>query len=58
MAISVGDTAKLIQPVVKGQVIDTRYNKDAKQLEHLLEYTGEDGDAHQRWFLDSQLEAA
>jgi len=58
MSISVGDNAKMIQPVVTGIVIDTRYNKDAKQLEHLLEFVGEDGEAHQRWFLESQLEAA
>lgn len=44
------------QPELKGVVLDTRYRKDAKQLEHLLRYT--DGEQPvERWFLDSQLEA-
>lgn len=48
---------RLIQHVVEGDVLDTRYRKDAEQLEHLLRYTDEQGDVVERWFLDSQLEA-
>lgn len=57
MSVSVGQTAKLIQPVVQGTITDTRYNKEAGQLEHQMEYTDANGESHDRWFLDSQLEA-
>lgn len=57
MSVSVGQAAKLIQPVVQGEVTDTRYNKEAGQLEHQLEYTDAAGESHTRWFLESQLEA-
>jgi len=44
------------QVVIEGVVVDTRYRKDAKQLEHLLQY--QDGEqVVERWFLDTQLEA-
>lgn len=52
-----GDEAvrmRVKQPVIHGTIIDTRYNKSEKQLEHLLLYDGTD---HvERWFLESQLE--
>lgn len=44
------------QVVIEGEVVDTRYRKDAKQLEHLLRY--QDGEQTvERWFLASQVEA-
>lgn len=49
--MEIGNQAKLKQPVVQGLIVDTRYRKDAKQLEHLVHT--ELGD---RWFLESQLE--
>lgn len=58
MSLEVGQTARLVQPVIQGEIVDTRYNKDAKQLEHLLEWTDSDDDTQQRWFLESDLEAA
>lgn len=57
MSLETGQRAKLIQPTIEGEVVDTQYNKDAKELEHLLSYVSADGEAHQRWFLVSQLEA-
>jgi len=55
---NVGDQARLVQPVVVGAVADIRYNKDAAELELLLDYQDADGTAHQRWFLATQLESA
>ena len=55
MSIEVGQEAKLVQPAIQGQVTDARYNKDAKQLEYLLQFVGIEGDQHERWFLESQL---
>ena len=56
--MKIGDTARLVQPEIKGEVIDTRFNKDASELEHLLSYTGQDGNTHERWFLQTDLEVA
>lgn len=56
--IKEGQRARLIQPVIEGEVIDTKFNKDAGELEHLLSYADASGEPHQRWFLASQLEAA
>ncbi len=54
-----GDGVRLKQPVVQGSVLDTRYNKDAECLEHLLEYKDKkSGETHQRWFLETDLEAS
>lgn len=58
MSVTIGQQARLIQPVVQGEVLDTRYNKDARQLEHLLSYTDQSGETQQRWFLESDLEVA
>ena len=56
--MNAGDTVKLVQPVVRGLIVDTRYDKQSKSLEHLVEYKDANGDGHARWFLESQLERA
>lgn len=55
--IEVGQQARLVQPVIQGEVTDTRFNKEAKELEHLVVFNDANGDAQERWFLASQLEA-
>lgn len=56
--IEVGQQARLVQPVIQGEVTDTRFNKDAKQLEHLVVFNDAEGEQQERWFLASQLEVA
>lgn len=56
MSIAIGQQARLKQPVVQGEVVDTNFNKTASELEHLISYTDADGELQQRWFLESQLE--
>lgn len=56
--IEIGQQARLIQPVIQGEVKDTQFNKTASELEHLVSYTDADGEVQERWFLASQLEAA
>lgn len=58
MALTEGQQVRLKQPAIAGPILDTRFNKDAKELEHLVEYVDPAGEPHQRWFLDSQLELA
>lgn len=55
--MEVGNKARLIQPVIEGEVIDTEYDKTAKCLRHLLRYTDAAGETQTRWFLESELEA-
>jgi len=56
MALAEGQRVRLVAPVIEGPILDTRYNKDAGELEHLVSFTAPDGDAAERWFLQSQLE--
>ena len=54
--MEIGNSVRLIQPVVKGEIKDTEYDKGEKQLRHLVEWKDESGDVHTRWFNESQLE--
>lgn len=53
--MEIGNSVKLIQPVIQGSIIDTEYDKDAKQLRHLVEWSDATGE-HSRWFTESELE--
>lgn len=55
--MEIGNNARLVQPVVQGVIVDTQYNKEAKQLSHLLEWVDGAGETQHRWFLESELEA-
>ena len=54
--MEIGQKARLIQPIIQGEIIDTEYDKDAKCLRHLVAYKDATGLKHQRWFWESQLE--
>lgn len=54
--MEIGKTVRLVQPVVQGEIIDTEYDKDTKQLRHLLSWVDADGETQNRWFTESQLE--
>lgn len=45
-------------PSIEGKAVERRFNEDASELEYLLRYDGEDGQPHERWFLESQVELA
>lgn len=51
-----GNEVRLVQPVIQGVIIDTEYDKDAKQLRHLVEWSNESGEGQKRWFVESELE--
>lgn len=55
MAVEIGKTARLVQPVIQGEVIDTEYDKYAKMLRHLVRYTDPAGEEQTRWFTEEQL---
>lgn len=55
MSLEIGKTARLRQPVIQGEIVDTQYNKDSKGLEHKVQWTAE-GETHERWFVEADLE--
>lgn len=57
MPLKTGDPARLIQPEIKGTV-KKRAIGDDDQVRLLLEFTDPDGQVTERWFDESQLEAA
>ena len=56
--MEIGNQVKLIQPVIQGEIKDTEYNKDSKELQHLLEWQDSAGNLCSRWFKESELELA
>lgn len=57
MTLRTGDTARLIQPEIKGTVKQRKIGDDDATLV-LLEFQDADGQLTQRWFEEQQLEAA
>lgn len=56
MAIKTGATVRLIQPEIRGQVLDRRISKATDELELLVQWT-ENGQPVQRWIDEDLLEA-
>lgn len=56
MSLETGQTVRLKTPVIQGPIVDTEYDKDAKVLRHLVEYSDLENEKHQRWFLETDLE--
>lgn len=54
--MEIGNQVRLIQPVIQGSIIDTEYDKDAKSLIHLVEWSDASGDGQRRWFKENELE--
>ncbi len=55
MPIKTGATARLIQPEIRGQVIERRVNQATDEIELLLAWE-ENGQPVQRWFDADLLE--
>ena len=55
MSIKAGQQARVQQPVIEGTILKVRYNEGREELEGLLDYSGTDGENHERWFLESEL---
>jgi hypothetical protein len=51
-----GTTVRLRMHQIEGVIADTEYDKQSKCLRHLLQYIGQDGEQHERWFLETELE--
>ena len=58
MAFTKGATvAQVIHPIT-GVVTAKTFNDDTDQFEYLVDYTDADGNTVQRWFTETELEAA
>lgn len=57
MAIKTGDTVRLIQPEIRGQVIKREIGDD-DTTRLLVEWTDASGEVTRRWFDEGNLEAA
>lgn len=51
-----GQMVRLIQPVIQGEILKTVWDEEAEELAHLVEWTNESGEVHQRLFRESELE--
>ena len=49
-----GSQVRQIVPAIEGETTETRWNADAKCLEHMVKYV-QDGEDHMRWFLATEL---
>ncbi len=55
MPFEIGQVVKQVVPVISGEIKDIQYDKASKSLSYLVDYTA-DGETHQRWFAEAQLE--
>lgn len=54
MALKNGSRARLIQPVIEGEIVESKANAAGDGFDRLLEYKqGEE--THRRWFADAEL---
>lgn len=56
MSIKNGDRVRQKAPTITGEVVETKYDNDKNALTHLVAFTGDDGEAHERWFSADELE--
>lgn len=55
MPIEKGATVRQNVPVIEGQVSQRRFCEEGGCIEYLITYTDADGNAAERWFLETQL---
>jgi hypothetical protein len=53
-----GDSVEVITFVVKGEIVEKKFNEALDSFEYRVEYQGEDGETHTRWYNENQLKLA
>lgn len=56
MPFAKGDLVRLKTPVIQGPVLDGTYDMDAQAFSYRLAFTDADGQEHDRWFTEGELE--
>jgi hypothetical protein len=54
--MKLGTKVGVPQPVLSGVVTDVEWDKDRNCKRVKVEYTNDEGDAHTRWFSETDLE--
>ena len=54
--MKLGTNVRLVQPVIKGEVIDVEWDRDQDQKRIKIAWVDADENDQQRWFLESDLE--
>lgn len=57
MPFSKGQTVKQMVHPIQGEIISKRFNEDSNSFEYLVTYLDPDGNAVERWFTESEVEA-
>lgn len=57
MALKVGDAARVVVPVIAGEVTQVKFNEDTGAKRILLTWTDLEGETQERWFTEEELEA-
>jgi len=57
MPHEIGQKVHQVVHVITGTVKDVQYIAADKSFSYLIEYEGADGNAHTRWFSESEIEA-
>lgn len=58
MAFKLNSKVKVITPIIQGKVVKTEYNEQDECLKHLVEFVDGEGETHQRWYNENELEEA
>ena len=51
-----GSKARLVPKIIEGEIAETRWSNERDCKEFLLRWADADGSAHERWFLEAELE--
>lgn len=49
-----GTPVEFVQPNLKGSIVKTEIIDDG--IQYLVEYTNDEGDTHQRWFKETEIQ--
>ena len=58
MSFTKGQTVKQVVFPIQGEVTSKRFNEDTDAFEYLVSFTDADGNPGERWFTESEVEAA
>ena len=56
MAIPKGAQVRQVAPAIAGEVRERRFDESTEAMSYLVAFTGADGEAHERWFAETELE--
>jgi hypothetical protein len=56
MTISQGDIARIVQPVIQGEVTSVKFDENTGAKRILLSWQDTDGNPQERWFTEADLE--